>query len=335
MNAAEERAHAMQSRLARWQSAGVIDGVTAARAREHFPQRWRVNSIALQALFFLLTAIGVGATYGMLNLLDVPFEGVVVGALAIIAGEVLVRRGWFRTGVEAALLIGGLLAFVTALPASGEPEALLVIAAAFLIAAARLRHPLFALVATILIMVWTEVRFDFGLVVALALAMLAALALLRKITRPSTEATLILLVLLLPIAGRFAADAQWRPLTIALMAGYGAFALTLAIKHRRHALFFASAVAIAIAAIDVARFVHLPAEVKLGMAGAILLVSAFAIHRMLRDRTTGFVLHDTLLRSNDDQLELAATLALQPGVSAPAAEREGGGFGGAGASGDY
>ena len=335
MNIADERAHAMRERVARWQRAGAIDAVTAARARETFPQRWRVNSIPLQAVFFVLTAIGVGATYGMLNLLGFPLEGVVVGVAAIVASERLVRHGWFRTGVEAALLIGGLLSLITALPSSGEPEALLVIAAAFVVAAVRLRHPLFALVAIVLVMVWSEVRFDIGLVVALVLAALAALALVRKIERPSTEATLILLVLVLPIAGRFTADARWRPLTIALMAGYGLFALVLAIVRRHHALFFASGIAIAIAAVDVSRFVRLPIEAKLAIAGALLLATAFAIHRVLRDRTRGFVLHDPWLRASDDTIELAATLAVQPGVSGPAPEHEGGRFGGAGASGDY
>ena len=336
MNASEERAHALHARAARWRAAGMIDASAEGRVKAELPQPWRVNSIPLQVVFFVLTAIGVGATYGMLNLLHVPFEDVVIGVIAIVASEALVRRGWFRTGVEAALLISGLISLITALPSSGEPEALLVIAAAFVIAAARLRHALFALVAIILIMVWSEVRFDIGLVVALALAAVAALSLVRRIVRPSTEATLTLVVLVLPIAGRFAADTQWRPMTIALMAAYGAFALLLGIVRRNHALLFASIIAIAIAAIDVSQYMRLVAEAKLAIAGTILLGTAFAIHRLLRDRTRGFVLHDELLPPGDDTLELAATIAMQPGVDAPAPEREGGGgFGGAGASGDY
>lgn len=335
MNAAEERAQRMHSLATRLRKGGAIDAAAEARIRDAFPQPWRVNSISLQGVFFVLTAIGVGATYGMFNLLGIPYEGVVTGVIAIVMSESLLRGGWRRTGVEAALLIGGLIAIVSALPSSGEPESLLVIAAAFAIAAARLRHPLFALIATILVMVWTEVRFDLGLIVAIAVALLAAFALTRRIARPSTDATLMLLAVAMPIAGRFAADAQWRVMTIVLLAAYGVFALMLAIKRRDHALFLAAAVAFSIAAFDAAKFVRIAAEAKFATAGALLLVTAYAVHRVLRDRTRGFVLADPFAREHEP-IEIAATLAMQPTADVPAASREsGGGFGGAGASGDY
>jgi hypothetical protein len=335
MNVAEERAQAMRGLAEQWRAAGAIDAAGEARIVEAFPQRWRVNSIPLQAVFFVLTAIGIAATYGLVNLLGIPQEGVVIGALAIVTSELLVRRGWFRTGVEAALLIGGLISLITALPSSGEPEALLVIAAAFVIAAIRLRHPLFAVVAVVLVNVWSEVRFDLGLVVALALGTLAAIALSRRVMRPSVEWTLALLTLVMPVAGRAEAEPHWRVVTITLMFGYGAFLLLLAITRRHHALFFASILALAIACVDVAERIQIPIEAKLAIAGGLLLGLAFSTHRALRGRTRGFVLRDRFARDSEG-VEIAATLAMQPGAEAPAAPREGGGaFGGAGASGDY
>ena len=71
-------------------------------------------------------------------------------------------------------------------------------------------------------------------------------------------------------------------------------------------------IALAIAGTDFAEKVTAPVEAKLAVAGALLLGIAFAISRMLRDRTHGLVLTPIQLTPFDDAAEAGATLALQP-----------------------
>jgi hypothetical protein len=340
MNAAEERAQLIQERATRWRRAKLIDKAQETAVDQQFAHPWRANSLVLQAVFFVLTAIGVAATYGLFSVFSMPRPGIVTGIAAIVAAEMLVARRWFRTGVEAALLLAGLIALITELPSRGTPESMLVIAAAFVIPAVRLRQPFFGAVAAVLIMMWSESRFDVGLVVGLIMAAVAAIALVRPRLRASTDLFLILITLVMPIAGRVAADEKWRVMTIVLLFVYAAVVLFLGIRHREHALFFSSLLAATIATYDASRLMRLVPEAKFAIAGALLLAIAFAVNRALRDRTNGFVLRDETFTPHDDSLEIAATLAMQPGVARPPAVEPapapgGGGFGGAGASGDY
>lgn len=340
MNASEERAQLVQERATGWRRARLIDPAQETAIDQQFAQPWRANSVVLQAVFFVLTAVGIAATYGLFHTFDMPRPGIVTGVAAIVAAEMLVARRWLRTGVEAALLLGGLIALITELPSSGTPESMLVVAAAFAIPAVRLRQPLFGVVAVVLITVWCEKRLDGGTLAAIALATVAALALVRPLRRPSMEFFLALCVLVLPVAGRFHADEVWRNLTILLFVVYAATMLVLAVRKRHHALFLSAAVGATIASIEIARLFTFPVELRLALGGASLLAIAFALHRVLRDRTEGFVLRDEKFTPHDDSLEVAATLAMQPGVSHPAAAEPApvlgeGGFGGAGASGDY
>ena len=292
---------------------------------------WRTNGIIAQCFFFVLTCIAIGAFYGLVD------SGLFVGAVAIVLAEVLISRRWFFTGVEAALWLGGVFALISELPRSGTPESMLVLAAASGIAGARVRNPIFGAVAAIFVMVYFEKRLDAGTLCALAIAFGACIALLRPWRRPSTEALWIAFALVLPVAGRFTADAKWRPVTIALYAVFGAIVLLLAIARRHHALFLSAMAAIAIAAADLAERIQAPPEAKFAIAGIALLAIAFAISRALRDRTHGFVLTPLELTPVDEAMELGATVSLQPSVpeGAPQSATGGGNFGGAGARGDY
>ncbi len=334
MNAQHERNLFLRARL-RGEGAWN-DGVAA---RLEVPGR--TNGLLGQAAFFLLTCIGLGAFYGLLHVLDTGGEGIVAGVAAIVLAEYLMgARRWFFTGVEAALWLGGLFALISELPSSGKPEAMLVLAAAAGIAGARVRNPLFGALAAIFIVAYFEKRFDLGVLCALVLALAACVALLRTWNRPTTEALWIALALVMPIAGRFHADRQWRDTTIVLYAIFGILALSLALARRHHAFFLAAIVALGIAGADFAEKLNDASnEAKLAVAGALLLLIAFAISRTLRERTHGLVLTPIQLTPFDDAAETGATLALQPAVSAPPAPEPqpagGGGFGGAGASGDY
>jgi len=334
MNVTEERNAVLREQLI---DAGVDRAVVA-----HLESSWRSHGIVVQCVFFFLTCIGIVALYGLCNVIGIAGEGVVVGIASLGLAEMLIRdRRWFGTGVEAALWIGGLIALITELPNSGKPEAMLVFAAAFAIAGARVRNPIFGAAAAIFVVVYAEKKFDLGVLTALAIAGVAVLALLRTWRRPSTEWLWIVLAIALPVAGRFTADDRWQLVTIALYALFGVFALLLAFLYRHHALFFAAAAGLTIAGIDIGRRITTPLEVKLALAGASLLGISWLVARLLRDRTIGLVATPVKLTQADDALEVAGALGAahvsraEPSQNVDARPEGEGGFGGAGASGDY
>lgn len=291
---------------------------------------WRVNGLLLQLVFFVLTMIGV-VVFGLLTT-----AGVVAIAAIALAEYLIGRRHWAFTGVESALWLGAMLASLTLLPRSGTPESNLVIAAAIAIAAARVRNPLFGVVAMIFVANWFEARFDLGTLAALLIGAAAMLALLRTWRRATSEWFFIAVALVLPAAARFFAGEQWRGVTILLYCAFAALALALGIARRHHAFFLAALIAASIAATDAASRLDVAAEWKLAAAGAALLAIAFAVTRALRDRTHGFVLTPERLTPLDEDFALASTLALKPETPAFEAPKEGGGsFGGAGASGGW
>jgi hypothetical protein len=301
-------------------------------------QPWRSNGVVVQVVFFFLTSLALLAFYGLCNLAGSRLEGVITGVIAVALAEYLIRvRGWFGTGVESALWIGGLIALITELPHSGRPEAVLVIGAAFAIAGARVRSPLFGAAAAIAVVQYFEARFDLGVFVALVLTVAALFALLRTWRRPSNEWLFIALAVILPLAGWHEADEVWRRGTIALFAIVAVIALTLAIRRPHHAYFVSGMIAAAIAATELGRMLSVvPLEARLGAGGAFLLATAALLSRMLRGRTRGFVLTPETLTPVDDELQLAATVTVGPDAPEPEPQPRGGGeFGGAGATGDF
>lgn len=295
----------------------------------------RTYGILLRATLFVLTVIGVVGLYFFLDQIDVSYPGIATGVIAIALGEHLIRRWrWWWTGVEEALWIGGLYSLISELPSRGTPESLLVLAAGAAIPGARVRNPLFGALAAGFIAAYFEERFDLGVLAALVIGLIAAVALLRTWRRPSSEFLCIAVAIVLPFVGYAQADVQWRHVTIALYFAYGAVTLFLAIRRRHHALFLAGGIGVAIAAIESARTIALPLEAKLALGGALLLGGSWLASRALRDRATGIVATPATLTSFDDELETVATVALPRAEFEPKVE-DGGQFGGAGATGKY
>ena len=291
---------------------------------------WRTHRLLLRLVFFALTLAGLAAFHFLFDEM-----GLLTAAVAIALAEYLIRkRRWFWTGVEEALWLGATFAAISELPSSGTPESNLVLAAAAALPGARVRNPLFGALAAIFIVAWFEKRFDLGVLSALVIALGAVIALLRTWRRPSTEWLFIAMALVLPVAGRFYADDRWRPITILLYCAYGAIVFFLAIRHRHHALFFSSAIALAIAAGDIGDRLTTPLELKLTVAGASLLLGSWLLARALRERTSGIVVTPAKLTDFDDQLEIAATASL-PRAEFDQRMETGGEFGGAGATGKY
>jgi len=320
----------------------LIDAGADRAALAQLESPWRSHGILVQCVFFFLTCVGIAALYGLCNVLGIPGEGVVVGIAAIALAEYLIGvRRWLGTGVEAALWIGGLVAMITELPSSGKPEAMLVFAAAFAIAGVRVRNPIFGAAAAIFVVVYAEKKLDLGVIAALVMATVAILALLRTWRRPSTEWLWIVLAVALPVAGRLTADDQWYRVTIVLYAAFGLLALVLAFVKRHHALFFAAAAGLAISGIDIGHRIATPLEAKLAMAGASLLAISWLVARLLRERTSGLVATPVKLTQADEAMEVAGALGAahlsraEPSQTDATRPHGEGGFGGAGASGDY
>jgi hypothetical protein len=295
----------------------------------------RTHKILLRATLFILTIVGVFALNFFLDQLDVPRQGIAAGVIAIALAELLIRQWrWWWTGVEEALWIGGLYSMISELPSSGTPEAMLVLAAGAAIPGARVRNPLFGAVAAGFVAAYFEKRFDLGVLAALVIALAAAFALLRTWKRPSTEFLCIAVAVALPVVGYTQAGAEWRQATIALYLAFGLVTLFLALRYRHHALFLVGAVGIGIASIELARTLDVPLEAKLALGGALLLGGSWLASRALRDRTAGLVSTPSRLTPFDDDLELAATIAL-PRAEFDQQPESGGEFGGAGATGKY
>lgn len=309
-------------------AAGELTGVAA-------DVPWRTYGLFPQIVFFILTSFGMWAFYKLFD-----ENGILTGVVALALAEYLIRRHrWWRTGVESALWGGGVLALISELPASGKPEAMLVLAAGAAVAGFRVRNPLFGALAAGLTMEYFERKWDLGVLFALVCAAIAIALLARTWRRPSTEWLLIAIAIVLPLAGWPEADPKWRTTTIILYSGFGIVALIAALLKRHHAFFIAAAEGFGLAAIELARTLDVPLEAKLASGGALLLALSLAVSRALRGRTRGFVATKEAPVKHAELLEIAGTLIVAPSTSGSAADsaRPGGGgdFGGAGASGSY
>src|SRR6266550_8215426 len=168
---------------------------------EERAKTWRHMSLIVQIVFFVLTIFAIGAFYGLCTLLHLPAgPAALVGSITV--GELLIRRKHFwRTGVESALWLGGLYAFIFSLPSSGKPEAILVLAAAAALAGWRVRNALFGTLAACLVVAYLAVRHWPAMWFAFAVALLALFAVTRAWRRPSTELLFQMLMIVMPIAG--------------------------------------------------------------------------------------------------------------------------------------
>lgn len=296
---------------------------------------WRTHRLLLRAVLGGLTALGVATFYLLLEQFEIRGEGVIAGAVALLLAEVLIHvRRWWWTGVEEALWIGATFCFVSDLPDSGRPEAMLVLALAAAIPGWRVRNPLFGGAGAYFVVQYFEQRFDLGVIAAMVIATLSVVALLRTWRRPSTEWLFVVLAVAMPVIGRAEADPIWRTLTIMLYGVFGVVTFYLAIRKRHHALFLSGGIAIAIAATDLGELFDYPAEAKLATAGTLLLAGSWLAARALKEKTNGLVATPAKLTPFDDEIESAATISI-PQQNFEQRMESGGEFGGAGATGKY
>lgn len=301
----------------------------------HRPVAWRRATILTQFVLFILTAIAIAALAWLL-------AGWIAAIVSIVIAELLMARlRFWRTGVESALWIGGLFAFIVSLPSSGKPEAILAFVAASAIAGWRMRNGLFGTLAAVLVAVymivkeWPWLAAGFALAVCIA----ALVAEIRLWQRPSTEFLWEALLIVMPVVAYvpIRGDVHGEIGVAALFASVAVIFLVVGIHFRLRIVLLAFAVTTAIATIEIRDWIPLSDEAVLIVGGAIVLGVAGIVMRMLRGRERGFVLagepHEL-----DEAVQIAATLPLAAPTATPArpAPAPGGGeFGGAGASGQF
>lgn len=349
---AEDRLAALRDAAAVWERHRLIPESERKAIQRTATTPWRRYGPAVSAVFFVLTALFVTALFGMCELLHLP-RGAITATLSIVAGELLIRKArFFGTGIESALWLGGLLAIVFDLPRSGRPEALLVFAAAFAVAALRVRNALIGSVAMVLLVVYCGAKVPslwlpmlFGMSVALG----AALALQRAWQRQWNEQWLAALTVVMPAAGYLVGRVADRGLRVsgitASVAATGLLLLTapvllaLGLRGRDRILLVAGSSTILLAVIENWRRIDWSMEAKCITAGLLLASVGVMLSRVLRARSDGFVVTavDAGAQGSGELLQISGTLVLSHASTDGETDRVGGGggFGGGGASGDY
>jgi hypothetical protein len=332
VNVHDERTATLRGRVEDWRNEGLITSEQAKNASDVLPVKWRTHGIFVQAVFFVLTAAAAGAFYGIFR------AEWLVGAAALVLAEYLIRqRRWWRTGVEAALWLIGTFAFIAELPRRGTVESLLVLAAGFALPGVRLRNPVFGCAAGMMVVVYFEQKWDRGTLAALVAGLIASFHLTRTWRRPSTEWLWILFAVGMPVAALIARDSAWQGLSIVLFSVYAVVVLVLAVQRPHHALFLSALIAMVVPIGDAIDALPLADEGKLALAGGLALLVAWAVGRMLHDRTRGLVATASRFTTFDEAVEMAGAIAAASPEHPPDTPHEGGGgeFGGAGASGSW
>lgn len=338
---ADERALSLRNRVHRWRKAKLIDDAAAKAILERFPTDWRSNGLLAQVVAFGLTGVGVALFAAFWQLI---VESTIVAAVvAIVLAEVLIRgQQWWSTGVESALWLGGLFAFIGALPGNGRTEALLLFAAACVAGVIRLRQPWFAALALIFVTVYLEAKpapDAIALFLGIGVALIALALLHKQWSRPSTEWILIALLVVAPPCAYFGSyRALPKLVNAAIFAALMVIFIVSGLRRRHHAPLVAAAICVAFVAAETHDFLPLVDEARLAIGGAALLLLAAIVSRALRGRTFGLVATPPPRTDADELLDLGGAIVATPQqpANAPEGRPQGdGGFGGAGATGGF
>lgn len=302
---------------------------------------WRANGPLLASVVFGLTIGTMAAFVGFFHVFleRAAFWFVAIAAIAL--AEYLMRaHRFYGAGIESALWLGGLFCMIFGIPGEGEPEALLLFALASAVAGVRMRNGLFLALATAFVISYAVTRHEpaVAAIVGIAISCVALLALTRTWQRPSTEAAWIALLVIPPIAGAAGTATGLPPWWAAVYAALAIACVVIGITLRAHAPFIAAFVdgAIAIGILAAHELLPLETEWRLIVGGAIVLAMSAIASRALRDQRRGIVVRPEALSAFDEEIQVLATVAMQPGVEASADQEPGGGsFGGAGATGRF
>lgn len=291
------------------------------------------------AFFFVATMIAVGALFFFCEVVHLP-KGWITAALALATAEWLIHwRGFESTGVESALWLGGLFAWIAGLPSEHKPEAILVFAAAAAIAGRRVRNPWFGALAAVLVLVYlNEKLIDARIVafVAQVIAILAALARAHTWKVASTDRLFGAIAIAAPLpAINFWTETIRSGIGVIYLLG-AAVVLTIGLRLRDRMLLIAAAISVVMASLDLHKLFDYSLEAKLIAAGIALVAISVTVSRALRGRTRGIVVTPAPKKPYEEAVTIAATIfASQPHAAPGDSGRfEGGGgdSGGAGAT---
>jgi hypothetical protein len=330
MNAAEERAAALQREVSEWP--------IAEDERRAIEQRletgWRSNGVIVSIVFFVLTLVAVAALFFLCELLKLP-KGWITAGISIGVAEVLIGRfRFFGTGVESALWFGGLFAWIFGLPSEGKPEALLLFAAACAISGYRVRNPFIGSAGAIFVIAYLGAKHWYlaALVAGIVVAAFALFELMRVWQRPSTEILFILLLIVAPITGAASSIEHTSLLWAFAYVALAAAAFTFGVRGRHRGALYGGAVSTVIAVVVVRELFNFAPEWKCIAAGALLFGISVMISRALRTKRDGFVMAPMKTRYEEALVLLAPQSKME---TAPQPVGGGGTFGGAGATGSF
>jgi hypothetical protein len=320
---------------------------------------WKTTTWLARCLGFLLGLLAVGMFAGMLWAFPSPW---LVGGLVMMgAAEWLVaQRRVINSGVEEAVYLCGAVAVVVQIlvwnRSGGHEEiGIALVAAAILLVGWRLLNPFITTLAaagfSLALAFSSGSLFGGGMrdweagLFCIALALLALIAGGRPWQRPSYDHMLDGLVIVMPWLG-YMWLAVWTGsyvsgrAQIALATVLSLFVLYVAIGiwRRAHAPLIGALGLLVCTAWALRNVLFWSMHWQLVAAGALLLIAAILVDRLLRPRLDGLTSRPLEESTGLDLLQVAAAshMAPRPGEAPPAAvQGQGGGFGGGGASGRY
>lgn len=337
----EERQLALIDRARGWKRARLISDDQAKQIQVQLISSWKQGSLLSRIAFFFLTSLAVGAFYGILALASLPGRGWVTAAVAIGLAELLIStKRFIHTGVEESLYLIGLYCVIFQDLAGQENKVLLLIAGASVIAGLRVLNAAFAVlgVGFALWFVWVELD-PIAAGVVNAMAGVVALCLMPlPFRRPFYSSWLTGTALLSPLI-------LWDPLRIHAETGLLYFLLILAItaaivafRFRIRGALLSAILSTSLVGLELSLRWSWSAEAKLMVSGLCLFMIAGLLERWLRVPRRRFT-SQKLIEPDSRLLDVAAIYSAagiaSPSADVPQRQQGEGGFGGAGASGDY
>lgn len=346
-SAAEERKIELGTRAKRWARAGLVMPEERERLAAWSTTEWRVFSWPLRIGLFLLTLLAVqsaSAFFGFLAFGTLGGSPVHLAAIAV-AEVLVVKRRFFRTGIEEALWIAGATGLVADAALfigmnGGEPGAWLILAAAAgaLVAAIRLLQPLFALLSLALVLAWTAVTNEVlpgWTAAAMGMVALAVVALEIEVERPWIARATSWVVVAAPAVAWICFEFVDERTALVWVTAATAIWIAAGIRLRSRAALIGGALAALVAGFKCADALPWPAEGKLLAGGAVAFLVAAGLERVLRTPRRGFTSQAIDREDFGWPAEMVAVAAVAPSAASSDLRGEGGEFGGGGASEKY
>lgn len=339
MNVVEiERYDLLRDRLHKWSGALLTKNERSAAA-DSLPRQGRSFRFFVRLVIGVISASSGGLLFGFFYAAGLPLKELVAGVICIAASE-LSRRwlSWRHTGAEEGWMLAGccLLVFALPEPVRNVQSVLLLLSGACLLAGWRVRAPLFQGIAMLFVCGWLMAitnEPELVLSVALAAAITVALVRDRLFRSPFVELSLVWAQISLVVVAAFVAAHQ-SILIAVLIVAVAVLLLAIGMKTRDTFTLWSAAPLLMVTGYELGRNVPVAMEWKLMATGGVLIAMAVCAERRLRSFVHGWTSR-RLQRDDENLLELAATVAVTPGREPAAGERDGGEFGGGGATERY